>query len=134
MAYYSKAMLAPEENSCTTRKELLVVVKAFKLFRPYLYGWTFRLQTDHASLIWFCRRADPSNQVLRWLEILAELSYWIEHQSRKKNGNTDGLSRLAVVGCKQCQNIERRDDRPLGSKEEGQLREAGAYSWEEGQL
>jgi len=38
VAYYSKAMLVPEKNYCTIRKELLAVVKAVKHFRPYLYG------------------------------------------------------------------------------------------------
>jgi len=65
VAYYSKALLAPEKNCCTTRRELLAVVKAVKHFRPYLYGRTFRLRTDHASLIWLCRRAEPSSQVAR---------------------------------------------------------------------
>jgi len=54
VAYYSKALSAPEKNYCMTRRELLAVVKAVKHFRPYLYGRTFRLRTDHASLIWLC--------------------------------------------------------------------------------
>jgi len=44
VAYYSKALSMPE-NYCTTRKELLAVVKAVKHFRLYLYGRTFRLRT-----------------------------------------------------------------------------------------
>jgi len=55
VAYYTKVMSAPKKNYCATRKELLAVVKAVKHFRPYLYGRTFRLQMDHASLIWLCR-------------------------------------------------------------------------------
>jgi len=51
VAHYSKALSAPEKNYCTTRRELLAVVKAVKHFRPDLYGCTFRLQTDHASFI-----------------------------------------------------------------------------------
>jgi len=43
VAYYSKALSVPEKNYCTTRRELLAVVKAVKHFRPYLYGRTFRL-------------------------------------------------------------------------------------------
>jgi len=81
VAYYSKTLTAAEKNYCTTRKELLAVVKAVKHFRPYLYGRTFRLQTDHASLIWLCKRAESSSQVARWLEILAEFSYRIEHRA-----------------------------------------------------
>jgi len=79
VAYYSKALLAPEKNDCTTRRELLAVVKVVKHFRPYLYGRTFRLQTYHACLIWLCQRAEPSSQVAHWLEILAEFSYRIGH-------------------------------------------------------
>jgi len=54
VAYYSKALSVPEKNYCTIRRELLAVVKAVKHFRPYLYGRTFRLQTDHVSWIWLC--------------------------------------------------------------------------------
>jgi len=38
IAYYSKAPSTAEKNYCTTRKELLTVIKAVKHFRPYLYG------------------------------------------------------------------------------------------------
>jgi len=51
VAYYSKTLEAAEKNYCITMKELLAVVKAVKHFRTYLYGRTFRLRTDHASLI-----------------------------------------------------------------------------------
>jgi len=51
VAYYSKTLAAAEKNYCTTRKELLAVVKAVKHSWSYLYGRTFRLRTDHASLI-----------------------------------------------------------------------------------
>jgi len=134
VAYYSKALLAPEKNYCTTRRELLAVVKAVKHFRPYLYRHTFRLRTDHASLIWLCRRAEPSSQVARSLEILAEFSDRIEHRPGKKHGNADGLSRRQADGCKQCQNIQRRNGGPPRSDIEEHLGKADAYSWEERQL
>jgi len=83
VTYYTKSMSAPEKNYCTTRKELLTVVKAAKHFRPYLYGRMFRLRTDHAFLIWLCRQAEPPSQAARLLEILAKFLYLIEHQSEK---------------------------------------------------
>jgi len=134
VAYYSKALSASEKNYCTTRRELLAVVKAIKHFRPYLYGRTFRLRTDHASLKWLCRPAEPFSQVACWLEILAEFSYRIEHRPGKKHGNADGLSRRQADGCKQCLNIKRRDGGPPRSDVEVQMGKAGIYSWEEGQL
>ena len=93
IAYYSKTLSAAEQNYCVTRKELHAVVKAIKHFRPYLYGQTFKLRTDHTSLRWLCRRREPSAQVARWLEILSEFKYNLEHRPGIKHGNGDGLSR-----------------------------------------
>jgi len=70
VAYYSKSLSPTERNYCTTRKELLAVIKSVKHFRLYLYGRPFCLRTDHTSLIWLCKRAEPSSQVARWLEVL----------------------------------------------------------------
>ena len=112
IAYYSKTLSPPERNYCVTRRELLATVKAVKHFRPYLYGRKFRLRTDHASLRWLCRRREPSNQVARWLEILAEFSYVLEHRAGVKHGNADGLSRQTCEDCRQCELIERRDGGP----------------------
>jgi len=88
----------------------------------------------HASLIWLCRRAEPSSQVARWLQILAEFSYRIEHRPGKKHGNANGLSRRQADGCKQCQIIEPREGGPPCLDVEEQLGKAGVYSWEEGLL
>jgi len=55
VAYYSKALSAPEKNYCTTRRELLAVVKAVKHFRPYLYGRSFRLRTMDSGNGRYCR-------------------------------------------------------------------------------
>jgi len=74
IAYYSKTLSTAANNYCTTRKELLAVVKAAKHFRPYLYGRAFRLRTDHASLIWLCERAEPSSKVAQRMDSLAEFS------------------------------------------------------------
>ena len=38
IAYYSQALSKPERNYCTTRRELLAIVKAIDHFHPYLYG------------------------------------------------------------------------------------------------
>jgi len=59
VAYYSKSLSPTEQNYCTTRKELLAVIKSVKHFRPYLYSGQFRLRTDHASLIWCAREQSP---------------------------------------------------------------------------
>lgn len=112
IAYFSKTLGPAEKNYCVTRKELLAIVKAVKHFRPYLYGRQFLLRTDHASLIWLCRRKEPTSQVARWIEILSEFSYTLEHRPGTKHGNADGLSRRPCIDCKQCSKIEQRDGGP----------------------
>ena len=112
IAYFSKTLTSAERNYCVTRRELLAVVKAIKHFRPYLYGQKFKLRTDHASLMWLCRRHEPSNQIARWLELLSEFKYDTEHRKGEKHGNADGLSRRACTDCKQCERIEQRDGGP----------------------
>jgi len=116
VAYYSKSLSLTEQNYWTIHKELLAVIKSVKHLRPFLYGRQFRLRTDHASLIWLRKRAKPSSQVARWLEILAEFSYWIEHRPGKKRSNADGLSGRPGGRCKQCPNIDKRDGGPPQSE------------------
>ena len=113
IAYYSKTLADAERNYCVTRREPLAIVKAVKHFRPYLYGRSFKLRTDHASLRWLCKRHQPSAQVARWLEILSEFKFELEQRSGIKHGNADGLSRRSqCYDCKQCNAIEKRDGGP----------------------
>ena len=107
ISYYSRALSSSERNYCVTRRELLAVVKAVTHFRPYLYGKTFTIRTDHASLLWLCRRTTPSAQVARWLEILSEFNFTIEYRAGLKHGNADGLSRRPCQDCKQCGRVLR---------------------------
>ena len=116
IAYWSKTLAPSEKNYCVTRRELLAVVKGVKHFRPYIYGRQFRLRTDHASLMWLCRRKEPSHQVARWLEILAEFDFVLEHRAGAKHGNADGLSRHPCLDCRQCELIEQRDGGPSMSE------------------
>ena len=116
IAYYSKSLSPQEVNYCVTRKELLSVIKALKHFRPYLIGTKFRLRTDHASLIWLYKRNEPSDQVARWLESMAEFDFTLEHRAGAKHGNADGLSRITCENCKQCNRIEKRDGGPTHSE------------------
>ena len=112
VAYYSKTLSPAERNYCVTRRELVAVIKAMKHFRPYLYGQRFRLRTDHASLMWLCRRQESSHQIARWLELLSEFTYTVEHRKGTQHGNADGLSRRSCIDCKQCERVEQRDGGP----------------------
>ena len=99
IAYSSRMLNGPEKNYCVTRKELLAVVYFCKHFRPYLLGHQFLIRTDHSALRWLKSTPEPIGQQARWLEVLEEFSYTIEHRPGRKHNNADALSRKP---CRQC--------------------------------
>ena len=99
VAYASRILSRTERKYCATRRELLAVVWAAQLFRPYLYRRRFNLRTDHHCLKWLHSFKEPEGQVARWLEALAEFQYTINHRPGKQHGNADSLS---CSNCKQC--------------------------------
>ncbi len=42
-------------------------------------GHRFTLTTDHASLTWMLNFCQPEGQVARWLEILQEYDFEVQH-------------------------------------------------------
>ena len=69
---YSSFTLTPEQkNYCTTRKELLSIVRFTRQFRHYLLGKPFTVRTDHSSLTWLLRFKEPQGQLARWRSYLS---------------------------------------------------------------
>ena len=99
IAYASRTLSKTERKYCATRRELLALVWGARHFRPYLYGQSFRVRTDHNALRWLHSFKEPEGQVARWLEILAEYNMEIEHRQGKQHCNADALSRGT---CQQC--------------------------------
>lgn len=113
VAYYSCSLSRPERNYCVTRRELLAVVLAVRHFRPYLLGTRFTLRTDHASLTWLLNFKQPEGQVARWLEILQEYDFDIQHRPGRQHGNADALSRRPCL-LDECRYCRRHEERELG--------------------
>ena len=92
---YASNILSPAQRAyCTTRKELLAVVKFTDHFRHYLLGRSFTKRTDHNSLVWLFRFKRLEGQLARWQEQLSQFSQQIIHRAGGKHINADGLSRL----------------------------------------
>jgi hypothetical protein len=121
IAYGSRSLSKTERNYCVTRQELLAVVYFVKYFRQYLYGQEFKVRTDHAALKWLLNFKNPEGQLARWMEVLAEYNFIIEHRAGRSHGNADGLSRRT---CKQC---GREEDK----KEQTGLKERKWVKWED---
>ena len=93
ICYGSQLYDRHQQNYNVTRKELLALVTFVKKFRQYLLGAPFLVRTDHAALQWLKRTPEPIGQQARWLEVLEEFDYTIEHRAGSKHCNADALSR-----------------------------------------
>lgn len=88
-------MLSTEQRRyCTTRKELLAVVRFTRQFRHYLLGRKFTVRTEHHSLNWLINFRHPEGQIARWLEELSQYDMTIIHRPGKKYINADALSEM----------------------------------------
>ena len=93
IAYASRTLDKREAKYCITRKELLSIVYSLKYFKQYLMGRHFKIRTDHAPLTWLRHTPDPIGQQARWLEIMEEFDFEVEHRPGNKHSNADALSR-----------------------------------------
>jgi len=93
IAYASRSLDKREINYCITRKELLSIIFSLKYFKQYLMGTHFRIRTDHAPLTWLRHTPDPIGQQARWLEIMEEFDFQVEHRPGLRHGNADAVSR-----------------------------------------
>ena len=94
IAYGSYALTKEQRKYCTTRKELLAIVRFRRQFRNYLLGKPFTVRTDHSSLTWLLRFKEPQGQLARWTEELSQYNMVLQHTTGRKHGNADSLSRI----------------------------------------
>lgn len=80
ISYAGNALLPPQQKYCTTRKELLALIKFTRQFRHYLLGRQFYVRTDHNSLVWLTRFKNVQGQLARWLEELSQYDMVILHR------------------------------------------------------
>lgn len=66
VAYASRPLIKSERNYPTIQKELVAIVWAIKYFRPYIYGTTITIMTDHKPLIYLFSLKDPSSRLLKF--------------------------------------------------------------------
>ncbi|CAM5109766.1 unnamed protein product [Eretmochelys imbricata] len=52
VVFLSKKLSERESNWSVSEKECYAIVYALEKLHPYVWGWRFHLQTDHAALQW----------------------------------------------------------------------------------
>ena len=130
-----------EKNYNVTRKELLAVVTFVRKFRQYLLGKPFIIRSDHAALQWLKHTPEPIGQQARWLEILEEFDYTIQHRAGVKHGNADALSRRPpseddglVAACRRLDPDWRRNRHPNNDTVQAETTDINmvpAFNWVE---
>ena len=101
IAYASRVLQPAELSYSTTRKELAGIIFGLKIYRHYLLITPFLLRTDHAALTSLLKSPEPVGQQARWLDLLAEFNFRIEHRPGRLSANCDSLSRRPC-GSRKC--------------------------------
>ena len=93
IVFASRSLSKTETMYSTTKREALAVVQVLKWFKHYIWGLSFVIRTDHASLKWLFRQ-NADGMTFRMLQHLQEFNYEIVHRAGNKHANADGLSRM----------------------------------------
>lgn len=94
VAYASRKLTNSEKNFATVEKECLALVWAVGRFKLFLYGRTFRVQTDHQPLEFLNKARLTNSRVMRWSMALQDHSFNVEYIKGRDNVGADFLSRL----------------------------------------
>ena len=93
LAFWSRALTDAQTRYGVSESECLAIVEAVKVFRPYLYGRRFTLETDHQALTWLMTKQEPAGKLSRWALELQEYDMDIVYRKGCENVVADALSR-----------------------------------------
>ena len=112
--YYSRLTNQAEQNYHSFELETLAVVESLKKFRSYLLGQKFKVITDCFAFKQSMAKKIPNARVSRWMVVLAELEFEVEHRSAERMQHVDALSRASVMSvstviCERMRKEQQRD-------------------------
>ena len=93
LAYGSKKLNSAQRNYASHKGELLAGQEYMQKFRYYLQGQHFLWRTDNKALEQNLSMKNPSSVIARWLAILADFSFDVQHRPGKQHVVADALSR-----------------------------------------
>ena len=140
IAFESRKLTSAEKNYTTREKELLAIIHACKVWRCYLEGPEFVINTDHQTLEFIQTQKHISKRQARWMELLANYKFKIQYKPGKTN-QADGLSRRPdyqihyltsavppAAFLQQVREAYRRDPSMRSPREQWEIREGLYYN------
>ena len=92
--FTAKSLSPAARKYSATKRELLGIVFALEAFRFYLWGKHFTLFTDHRALTFLFTQKQTNPMLNRWMEVLLDFNFSINHRPGMRNVLPDRLSRL----------------------------------------
>jgi phospholipid-translocating ATPase len=96
VAFCSRKLLHREEKYSAVEKECLAIRVAVKVFKVYLLGRHFIIQTDNHALEWLARIKDKNARLTHWSLALQPYDFNVVYRKGTANRNVDGLSCLLL--------------------------------------
>ena len=93
IAYGAHKLAKSQRNYPPTKGELYAIVYFVNHYKYYLAHRPFLIRTDHQALKYISKMDPPTGMISRWLALLANYDFTIEHRAGKKHQNADALSR-----------------------------------------
>ncbi|KAL9462725.1 hypothetical protein AB3S75_000683 [Citrus x aurantiifolia] len=93
IAFMSRALGVTKKSWSTYAKEMLPIIEAIRVWRPYLLGRKFIIQTDQRSLKYLLEQKITTPEQQQWLAKLMGFNYEIQYRSGRENVAADALSR-----------------------------------------
>jgi hypothetical protein len=93
IAFMSRALGVSKCSWSTYAKEMLAVVEAICVWRPYLLGQHFIIQTDQRSLKYLLEQRITTPEQQKWVAKLLGYDYEIQYRPGRENSAADALSR-----------------------------------------
>lgn len=100
VAFASRSFTPGESNKAIIEKELAAIHWAVKFFRPYVFGKSFKIKTDHRPLTYLFSMKNPSSKLTRMRLDLEEFDFEVEFLAGKLNYAADALSRITLKDLK----------------------------------
>lgn len=101
VTFISKTFKKGEINKPIIEKELLAIHFAVTTFRPYLYGKSFIVNSDHKPLIYLYNLKNPASKLTRIRLELEEYDFEVQYIKGKDNVIADALSRITLDDLKE---------------------------------